>query len=516
MYNLIIIFYLILLTNSQKVRNASRTDLMKCKLTKTGMEYRGTIAKTAGSVRCQSWYTEEPVHEINKDIGDKDFPEKSMKAAKNYCRNPTGDGRGPWCYTMDRMLIDDECDVPLCNFGECRLSGPGSEYGGTKEITATGNKCKSWAKRYQLQDSKSMKFTEKDFPDRSRKKAENFCRNPSGDVGGPWCYVDEENFEFVQKQYCDIPFCDDKDCLTFTRNTSDYTVLTKIYGDSGNISFWTKLWNPDDEKKGIVPRERLTYYVVEDPWPPNCVSDVKDYQFVGSQWTSHNEVPCVPWISKEVPGEEKNDEKFVDGSALKALNKCRNPTHDPDGPYCYGYTPWQTETVTKRYCTIRPCRSSECKMAGTANDYVGKLSKTRSGRVCDKWPLSSEEMASKLTPPKPTAPKPARSAFMSPTFETIHENQLQRYFYGPHYFAFPTPVEHMKARSVPWKPKGIGGSKQISGRETFNSSMYPEGSATNASNYCRNPSRNIAGSWCYTTDPLLPRDLCNVKDCEKP
>ncbi|XP_017888918.1 uncharacterized protein LOC108630250 [Ceratina calcarata] len=275
-------------------------------------------------------------------------------------------------------------------------------------------------------------------------------------------------------------------------------------GSENTTAFWTLFCSPDESD------------VVEDPWPPNCVSDVKDYQFVGSQWTSHNEVPCVPWISKEVPGEEKNDEKFVDGSALKALNKCRNPTHDPDGPYCYGYTPWQTETVTKRYCTIRPCRSSECKMAGTANDYVGKLSKTRSGRVCDKWPLSSEEMASKLTPPKPTAPKPARSAFMSPTFETIHENQLQRYFYGPHYFAFPTPVEHMKARSVPWKPKGIGGSKQISGRETFNSSMYPEGSATNASNYCRNPSRNIAGSWCYTTDPLLPRDLCNVKDCEKP
>lgn len=40
-----------------------------------------------------------------------------MKTAKNYCRNPTGDDRGPWCYTLEPTLIDDECDVPLCNFG---------------------------------------------------------------------------------------------------------------------------------------------------------------------------------------------------------------------------------------------------------------------------------------------------------------------------------------------------------------------------------------------------------------
>lgn len=40
-----------------------------------------------------------------------------MKLAKNYCRNPTRDPRGPWCYTLDPMVIDEECDVPLCNSG---------------------------------------------------------------------------------------------------------------------------------------------------------------------------------------------------------------------------------------------------------------------------------------------------------------------------------------------------------------------------------------------------------------
>lgn len=50
----------------------------------------------------------------------------------------------------------------------------------------------------------------------------------------------------------------------------------------------------------------------------------------------------------------------------------------------------------------------------------------------------------------------------------------------------------------------------------FNDSLYPERSVRNASNYCRDPSRNIAGTWCYTTDPLVPQDLCDVRDCDLP
>lgn len=60
-----------------------------------------------------------------------------------------------------------------------------------------------------------VKFKENQFPDKSIKNAENFCRNPTGDVGGPWCYVDEENFEYVIKEYCDISFCDDKGLILY-------------------------------------------------------------------------------------------------------------------------------------------------------------------------------------------------------------------------------------------------------------------------------------------------------------
>ncbi|XP_076293122.1 uncharacterized protein LOC143215152 [Lasioglossum baleicum] len=709
---------------------------------------------------------------VSKDIHDDDFPERSMKTVKNYCRNPTGEPRGPWCYTLDLSLIDDRCDIPLCNFGECRLSGPGAEYGGTRHVGGSGRKCISWHKLKHMEKAKNVKFDDNNFPEVSRRKASNFCRNPTGDSGGPWCYVEQDDSEFLQKDYCDIPFCDAKECLTYIKNGSDYSILTKLDAPSGNTSFWMKLWDPVDEKhaearillsllpvpvsaekmaeewsagaellfanygsgqtfpksddeevlesspdilvgtkwtgiwitwgggfisagvegslkpllmqdykrkRGITSLypETFLYYgirgtgvlwsttfcqtqcelhttfgtnysrawtmeknndtndarifvrasqnihirlyqtpkleypsvtlclvqvvigkdiatltyqeeedstkhylkeipsrglldfwswrefsisifgdhfrlfyqkaksaielfyvnnnffanlrwfsigseksiahwtlfcspeatdAVEIPSAPNCISDLTDYLYKGGQWTSAADVPCIPWISKEIQNEEKGDTKFSDGSTLKALNKCRNPSRDSNGPYCYTFTPWEEITVSKQYCPVRFCRSSECRMAGTANDYVGTLSETRSGRTCEYWPTAEE-----FSPPT------EETTTISTTSLRTRPTRVKAYRPGPP--VNPWMIAISKTTSTP-KPttksmSKISSTKTIA-REHFNNSLYPDGSAKNASNYCRNPSRNIAGTWCYTTDPLVPQDLCNVRDCEKP
>lgn len=57
------------------------------------------------------------IPQVSETITDSDFPERSLHLARNYCRNPTKDPKGPWCYTMEPTLIDDDCEVPLCNFG---------------------------------------------------------------------------------------------------------------------------------------------------------------------------------------------------------------------------------------------------------------------------------------------------------------------------------------------------------------------------------------------------------------
>ena len=42
--------------------------------------------------------------------------------------------------------------------------------------------------------------------------------------------------------------------------------------------------------------------------------------------------------------------------------------------------------------------------------------------------------------------------------------------------------------------------------------MYPDATVSDAENYCR--SFNDTAPWCYTTDPTLRHDFCNVPFCE--
>jgi len=44
--------------------------------------------------------------------------------------------------------------------------------------------------------------------------------------------------------------------------------------------------------------------------------------------------------------------------------------------------------------------------------------------------------------------------------------------------------------------------------------MYPDGSVSDASNYCRNPDKNYdGGPWCYTMDTETTWDKCDVPGC---
>jgi len=43
--------------------------------------------------------------------------------------------------------------------------------------------------------------------------------------------------------------------------------------------------------------------------------------------------------------------------------------------------------------------------------------------------------------------------------------------------------------------------------------LYPDGSRAAARNYCRNPDTSYAGVWCYTTDPEVRWEKCDVPLC---
>ncbi|XP_030744966.1 plasminogen-like [Sitophilus oryzae] len=163
------------------------TDFSVCKVSHLGLGYTGTIAKTESRVRCQTWSMDMP-HKIDQKITDDAFPFGSKKFSKNYCRNPDRRVDGPWCYTMNEDLMYETCAVPLCSFSECKITGPGSEYGGNHNRGVSDRKCLKWSKdRSKVMSNgnytKVKKFSDYLFPDGSANKAKNYCRNPDGDIG---------------------------------------------------------------------------------------------------------------------------------------------------------------------------------------------------------------------------------------------------------------------------------------------------------------------------------------------
>lgn len=150
----------------------------------------------------------------------------------------------------------------------------------------------------------------------------------------------------------------------------------------------------------------------------------------------------------------------------------------------------------------------ECRMAGTANDYIGTLSTTRSGRTCAKW-LSDYDLEQMRRLNKSlTARVPSRIP-RSIRVESHWKRSLMKQ---------DTLLGSSSNLSSPLRSSKRLVLKPVHrvDQAYLNDSLYPERSVQNASNYCRDPSRNIAGTWCYTTDPLVPQDLCDVRDCEKP
>lgn len=242
-----------LLKTFQKRKTDVLADLKNCKVTHSGVEYEGNIAQTKSGILCQNWETPDPIHKIAEQIVDADFPEGSKKKAKNYCRNPQHWGGRPWCYTLAFNVTKEDCFVPYCSKELCRITGPGVEYTGFTH-SVDSKECLYWS------DIKGTEYKQvmydSIFPDGSRKKAENRCRNPDSDVGGPWCFVDavinikRKNLLIYEKAYCGIPLCESKSCMTATTDVSsaykDYhTVFSLLPHNTTAIDFSVKLWSPD-------------------------------------------------------------------------------------------------------------------------------------------------------------------------------------------------------------------------------------------------------------------------------
>ncbi|XP_067886737.1 muscle, skeletal receptor tyrosine-protein kinase [Heterodontus francisci] len=89
-------------------------DMKKGLITKmcysdNGRFYQGSVNVTASGIPCQKWNDQAPhFHRRMPEL----FPE--LTNSDNYCRNPGGESERPWCYTIDRAIRWEFCNVPLC------------------------------------------------------------------------------------------------------------------------------------------------------------------------------------------------------------------------------------------------------------------------------------------------------------------------------------------------------------------------------------------------------------------
>ncbi|KFQ71307.1 Plasminogen, partial [Phaethon lepturus] len=182
-----------------------------------GQSYRGTTSITASGKKCQAWNSMFPHrHEKTPDR----FPNADLR--DNYCRNPDGDN-SPWCFTTDPSMTWEYCNLKRCddhaqepapndppattaqNVGlttpttsDC-INGNGKDYRGTVAKTGRGRTCQEWSS----QKPHSHKyFTPVTHPRAGLDK--NYCRNPDGDVNGPWCFTTDTQKKW---EYCEIPRC---------------------------------------------------------------------------------------------------------------------------------------------------------------------------------------------------------------------------------------------------------------------------------------------------------------------
>ncbi|XP_069463802.1 plasminogen [Ambystoma mexicanum] len=189
-----------------------------------GATYRGMVSTTISGKICQDWASDTP-HGHSKKPST--LPDAGLQ--KNYCRNPDGD-KSPWCYTTDPSVRWEYCNLQKCSVtitieqkptqkppiivgrpetpppppnandpSECR-TGNGVNYRGRMSTTAGRHICQAWSAQYPQTHSS---FTPQTHPDADL--AGNYCRNPDGDINGPWCYITTPGEK--KWDYCDIPKC---------------------------------------------------------------------------------------------------------------------------------------------------------------------------------------------------------------------------------------------------------------------------------------------------------------------
>ncbi|CAG0899927.1 unnamed protein product [Darwinula stevensoni] len=339
-----------------------KPDYPDCRKTEKGKEYIGRKKKTETGKDCIRW--DRQPYEKPKDFSlemryNEHFFNEDAELSENYCRNPALRER-PWCFVSDRAVQWEYCDIPLCEDLhplECKLTQKGAEYMGKENTTLDGIKCLPWLSVPLTSQYRSWAKRTLAFSDEVDEK-HNYCRNPGGRLGGPWCYDGKSRKDQeVGWHYCDVRFCHLQEKETDENHET-------------NANF------------------------------PNCRITKMGKEYMGMIRMSETGKPCMKWLDfwsitkypepmlKILPltNNFKLEFKyfFPDNDPNFYVNFCRNPGWG-QRPWCFVSRP---PAIEWEYCDIPFCKDRvplECAMTSLGLDYMGKMNVTSEGMPCDPW-----------------------------------------------------------------------------------------------------------------------------------
>ncbi|KAM7395988.1 hypothetical protein PAMA_007324 [Pampus argenteus] len=457
--------------------------LLEC-VNGTGTDYRGTKAKTKSKKTCQSWSAKTP---HNPHYTPQSDPRADLES--NFCRNPDGDSKGPWCYTTDPSTRWEHCDVPSCT-EEC-IYCSGENYRGKISTTENGFTCQRW----DSQEPHNHGYIPSALPEKYLE--ENYCRNPDGDPR-PWCFTTSSSKRW---DFCSIPRCTSEPptivpeltCTTGEggayRGTISVTESGKTcqewsgqtphkhnrtpenYPCKGLDSNYCR--NPDNERRPWCyttdSETRWEYCRVptcgDAPGPDEPVippeeedcyeGDGVNYRGITSETISGKK--CQAWSAMTPHSHKKTPEKFPEADLKR--NLCRNPDQDR-APWCYTMDP----KVRWEYCNLEKCSS----------------------------PTASPK------PPKPQVPPTSTSTSTPPDIDCKIGNGVT--------YRGPTSITILGVTCQAWS------AQSPHQHSSFTPETHPDKGLDG--NSCRNPDGDVNGPWCYTTDRSKKWDYCQIPDCQ--
>ncbi|KAG8142601.1 hypothetical protein E2320_005809, partial [Naja naja] len=275
------------------------------------------------------------------------------------------------------------------------IIGKGATYKGNISVTKSGIECQAWNSTIPHEHSYRGKDLQR-----------NYCRNPRGEEGGPWCFTSDPG---TRHEVCKIPLCSEGNaravgiaglqigCMTCNgegyRGPMDHTETGKEcqrwdlqrphrhpfrpekYPDKGFDDNYCR--NPDGK-----PRPWCYTLDPNTPWEfcsiKTCVHTRTRRRLPGTVNTIWSGIECQRWDS-QVPHQHNFTQENFKCKDLRE-NYCRNPD-GAEVPWCFTTNP---NIRIGDYC-----------FRGNGTNYMGNLAQTRFGLTCSMWDKNIQDLRSR-------------------------------------------------------------------------------------------------------------------------